>query len=183
MDRTEMDRLRERFDEAVHQRFPDAPIERVVLLQYGDEPSVEPGELLGRIYLNAPPERGERERVLHDFHDRYRDGIRDLQQDLDELPQAATLTFVVSTDGDGEERGPLIKLRRRRGEMDSGALVPVMARLGSVELETVDTLITAGIAPNRAEAIRWALARIRERPAYEELRARAREIEELKQQF
>ena len=34
-----------------------------------------------------------------------------------------------------------------------------MARLGRVELETVDTLITAGIVVNRAEAIRWALAR------------------------
>ena len=34
----------------------------------------------------------------------------------------------------------------------------------------MDTLITAGIAGNRAEAVRWALARIRERPAYEKLR-------------
>ena len=42
-------------------------------------------------------------------------------------------------------------------------LVPVMARLGQADLETVDTLITAGIAANRAEAVRWALAGIRER--------------------
>lgn len=58
-----------------------------------------------------------------------------------------------------------------------------MARLGPADLETVDTLITAGIAANLAEAVRWALARIRERPAYTRLRARAREIEELKAQF
>ena len=44
-------------------------------------------------------------------------------------------------------------------------------------------LITAGIATSRAEGVRWALARIRERPAYEKLRARTREIEELKSQF
>jgi Arc/MetJ-type ribon-helix-helix transcriptional regulator len=62
-------------------------------------------------------------------------------------------------------------------------LVPVMARLGPADLETVDTLITAGIAANRAEAVRWALARIRERPAYAKLRERAREIDELKAQF
>ena len=36
----------------------------------------------------------------------------------------------------------------------------------AAESETVDTLITAGRANSRAEAIRWALARIRERPAY-----------------
>jgi Arc/MetJ-type ribon-helix-helix transcriptional regulator len=58
-----------------------------------------------------------------------------------------------------------------------------MARLAPTDLETLDTLITAGIATNRADAVRWALARIRERPAYEQLRARAREIEELKAQF
>jgi Arc/MetJ-type ribon-helix-helix transcriptional regulator len=64
-----------------------------------------------------------------------------------------------------------------------GELTPVMARLGPSDLETLDTLITAGIATNRADAVRWALARIRERPAYEQLRARAREIEQLKAQF
>jgi hypothetical protein len=58
-----------------------------------------------------------------------------------------------------------------------------MARLGREDLETLDTLITAGIAACRAEGVRWALARIRERPAYEQLRARAREIEDLKAQF
>ena len=34
-----------------------------------------------------------------------------------------------------------------------------------------------------ADAVRWALARIRERPAHEQLRARAREIEALKSLF
>jgi Arc/MetJ-type ribon-helix-helix transcriptional regulator len=44
----------------------------------------------------------------------------------------------------------------------------------------VDTLITAGIANSRAEAIRWALTRISERPAYTQLREHARDIERLK---
>lgn len=59
----------------------------------------------------------------------------------------------------------------------------MMARLGPADLETVDALITAGIAANRADAVRRALARIRERPAYEKLREHARGIEELKAQF
>ena len=58
-----------------------------------------------------------------------------------------------------------------------------MARLGAADLEIVDTLISAGIAANRAEAIRWALARISQRPAYAQLRERTREIEKLKSQF
>ena len=51
--------------------------------------------------------------------------------------------------------------------------MPIMARLGPADLETVDTLITAGVAASRAEAVRWALARVRERPAYERLREHA----------
>src|SRR5579863_3612168 len=52
-----------------------------------------------------------------------------------------------------------------------------------VDLETLDTLITAGFAAHRAQAVRWALARIRERPAYVQLRGPGREIETLKSQF
>ena len=55
-----------------------------------------------------------------------------------------------------------------------------MVRLKAPELEIVDTLIAAGIANNRAEAIRWALTRIRERPAYEQLREPTRDIDRLK---
>ena len=59
----------------------------------------------------------------------------------------------------------------------------VMVRLKTPELDIVDTLIAAGIAGNRAEAIRWALTRIRERPAYEQLRQHTRHIERLKNEF
>ena len=57
-----------------------------------------------------------------------------------------------------------------------------MVRLKTPELDIVDTLIAAGIANNRAEAIRWALTRIRERPAYEQLGSTPR-IDRLKSEF
>jgi Arc/MetJ-type ribon-helix-helix transcriptional regulator len=60
---------------------------------------------------------------------------------------------------------------------------PVMVRLKAPELEIVDTLISAGIANNRAEAIRWALTRIGERPAYIQVREHTRDIERLKAEF
>ena len=44
-----------------------------------------------------------------------------------------------------------------------------LAALGPAGLETLDTLIIAGIAATRAEAIRWTLDRIRERPTYQRL--------------
>jgi Arc/MetJ-type ribon-helix-helix transcriptional regulator len=69
------------------------------------------------------------------------------------------------------------------GQAADGGFTPVMVRLTAAELETVDTLIAAGIASSRAEAIRWALTRIRERPAYERLRSHALEIKMLKGDF
>jgi hypothetical protein len=41
---------------------------------------------------------------------------------------------------------------------------PVMVRLGSADLATLDDLITAGIVNSRAEGLRWALSHIREHP-------------------
>ena len=41
----------------------------------------------------------------------------------------------------------------------------------------------AGIADTRADAIRWALERVRERPAYERLRERIQEIDQLRNEF
>jgi hypothetical protein len=55
-------------------------------------------------------------------------------------------------------------------------LTPVMARLDRTDPETLDALIAAGCAPNRADAIRWALARVRERPVYPQLVERVREV-------
>jgi hypothetical protein len=187
MERAALDRMERELDAEVRKRLPDAPIQRVAVLQYGDEPEIEPGELLARIILEGPEDRDERERVLEGFHDAHRAAIRELRRDLDKAPEAGILEFVVGgASEDGEHRGPGIRLGRPRGALGGGGdgpLVPVMARLAPADLETVDALITAGIAANRAEAVRWALARIRERPAYEKLRERAREIEELKAQF
>jgi phosphoglycolate phosphatase-like HAD superfamily hydrolase len=42
-----------------------------------------------------------------------------------------------------------------------GELALVMARLDPIDVETLDTLIIAGIAANRAQAVRWALAGLR----------------------
>ena len=188
MARANLDHIQQRFEREVRERFPDAPVERVAVLQYGDDPEIEPGELVARVYLEASGGKEERRRVLDTFHDTYRDAIHELRRDLDRIREAGALEFFVSGEDDGEEGkrgGPRIRLGRPSGalEADGDRLVPVMARLAPADLETVDMLITAGIAANRAEAVRWALARIRERPAYAELQQKAREIGELKTQF
>jgi hypothetical protein len=186
MDQAATDRLRELIETEIKKRIPDGGIERVAVLQYGDDPVVEPGELAVRVFVAAGSEREDRERVAHGFGGKYRKELEKLREDFShKLPEVRSLEVRFGDDTGG---GPGIKLKWGGGSLEARALsgsdlTPVMARLGTADLQTLDTLITAGIATNRADAVRWAIARIRERPAYEQLRAKAREIEELKGQF
>jgi hypothetical protein len=181
-----LDQLRQLVEDEVKARFPGGAIEQVALLQYGDEAAVEPGELVVRIRVAAPGGREEREQVAQDFGRSFGRELEKFRDDLTQkLPEARRLEVHFGA-ADDDRVGMVLSRPARSLEargMAGGELTPVMARLGSTDLETLDTLITAGIATNRADAVRWALARIRERPAYEQLRVRAREIEELKAQF
>lgn len=185
MEKAALERIREKLEEEIRTRITSEGIDRVVLLQYGDDPVVEPGDLALRIYVAAGDGEKERERVGEDFGRNYRLQLKELREELNKkMPEVRRLEVRFGADGDG----PAIMLNTAGRSLEAralagGDLTPVMARLGSVDLETLDTLITAGIASNRADAVRWALARIRERPAYDQLRAKAREIEEIKAQF
>jgi hypothetical protein len=196
MEQTELDQIRQQFDQQVHSRFPEGAIRQAAVLQYGDALEVEPGQLLARVVFETPDDREGREQAFEALHHGHRAAFKELREELNKLPVPVLLQFVAGGEpGEGEPRGPIIQLLGRH--FDTGiadgpygpdgapgaALTPVMARLGAEDLETLDTLIAVGIATSRAEAVRWALARIRERPAYDQLRARTREIEELKSQF
>ena len=65
-------------------------------------------------------------------------------------------------------------------EREHGEATPLLARLGPVGLETLDTLIMAGTTATRAEVIRWALDRIREQPPYQRLRELRSDADKLK---
>jgi hypothetical protein len=185
MERAELDRLQEQFGQLVRERFPAAPVQRFAVLGYGDDPEIEPGQLLARVYLEAGDGQAAREQAMKEFHDAHGEAVRELRKDLGKLPGVGLLEVMAAGEEEAGCQGPRLRLMTKAGPAPGGEgqLVPVMARLGPADLETVDVLITAGIAANRAEAVRWALARIRERPAYAQLQQRAREIEELKTQF
>jgi hypothetical protein len=152
------------------------------VLQYGDQPEIEPGQLLARVIIETPDDEPERRQAFDAFHDEHREALHELRSELDRLPTRVTLQF--TTGADSGKGKPVIQLGQGPAGPGGGpGLTPVMARLGQEDLETLDTLITVGIASSRAEAVRWSLARIRERPAFEQLRAHTREIETLKSQF
>ncbi len=187
MERAALDHLGQQISEEVNNRFPGV-VQRVEVLQYGDDPVIEPGELLVRVILQAEEGREAQEQALQAFEHEHGPAIKQFRHDLSaQLPEAGRLEFRAGSD---TGCGPRMVLGGRpRGSLEARAaeggaeLTPVMARLGAMDLETLDALITAGIASSRAEAVRWALARIRERPAYAQLRERAQEIERLRTEF
>jgi hypothetical protein len=184
MDQAAISRLEQQIDDEAKKRFPGA-VQRVAVLQYGDDPVIEPGELLVRVTLEAAEGHEAQQQALQAFENAHGPAIKKFRRDLsDQLPEAGRLEFRTGGDADGPR---MVLGGRTRDSLEAraegGELTPVMARLGPVDLETLDALITAGIAASRAEAVRWALARIRERPAYAQLRERAREIERLKTEF
>ena len=170
----------DQIEQKVKGRFPEGVVDSVAVLQYGDDPSVEPGEVMIQVTVGSAAEPEGHGTPPEPFPRAYRDTLQQIQRDIQQRWPQATRFRLVSSQGEG---GGMFILRPPGPEEPSGDLTPVMARLGPADLETLDTLITAGFAANRAQAVRWALARIRERPAYAELRERAREIENLKSQF
>jgi hypothetical protein len=192
MDRAELDHLQEQISQVARNRFPGPAVQAVTLFQYGDEPEIEPGQLLVQVVIQPPdgqrPDGTEADGlIITEFDHAHREAIQGFRQDLRAVPQVAMVEFVLPGDGyPGRQLGPRTRISQAElvlTEHPDAPLVPMMARLGPADLETVDTLITAGVATSRAEAVRWALARIRERPAFAQLREHARQIEELKAQF
>jgi hypothetical protein len=180
-----------RVEKHIKSLFPDGVISRVQVLEYGDDPAVEPGDVAVRVFLRRPdqPEGEEAdEEIVGSFENANRERLKKLH---DELPRViAWVEFQADTPEETEEKRRRHVLKIGRGgraarPLDDAAeeLTPVMTRLGLADLAAVDMLITAGIAGSRAEVLRWAVGRIRENPAYAQLQDRVREISELKARF
>ena len=188
MDRDVLDVIEREIDDEVRTRVPGGAVGRVMLLQYGDDPEIEPGDLWVRVIPEADgPE--DYERSLEAFWKTHQAAIEQLPSYLSEKLREIRLVEVtfntpVTRDGHGPRYSLLVgqKLSDYQGR-EHGEDIFVLGRLGPAGLETLDTLIMAGVADTRGEAIRWALDRIRERPAYEQLREHVRDAGRLKDEF
>ncbi len=190
MDRVGLDDIEREIDAEARQRFPGDAVRQVVLLQYGDDPAIEPGDLWVRVLLAA------------DGPDDYERSVRAFQRDhgaaMEEFAGhlARTLREIrlveftpektVGREGHGPRCHLLLSQRladARAWEVGERTQVDMHTTLGRSGLETIDTLVMAGIAGTRADAIRWALARIREQPAFERLLEWLRETDQLRSEF
>jgi len=180
MDPTTADRI----EQQVRSAFPQDTIQQVQVLEYGQDPEIEPGQSAVKIFINPPQRPG-----AESGHETLRRFVQANRETVHRLRRELPLSLVEFRLGGEQltEHGPAIRTAPGRQESPqadvAGELTSVMTRLGPEDLATVDTLVTAGIANSRAEVLRWALGRIREQPAYAQIQDRVREISELKAQF
>jgi len=189
-DRAVFDSFEREIEHEVHKRFPGDAVQRVVLLHYGDDPEIEPGELWVRVFLRADrPE--EYEQIIRAFERDHQAAIEGFLLELvARLREIRMVEFTFSKNPvTSESDGPcnrIMEFGQRLADLQAwerGEATHVPAHLGPAGLETVDTLIMAGIADDRADAIRLVLPRFREQPEYEQLRERVREIDRLRAEF
>ena len=172
--------------------FPEGTFTQVDVLEYGDDPDVEPGETAIRAFVDRKGQPAESweddEAVLQTFEKAYGPGIKKLHHG-GLLPAVAWVVFIPDTPARRASRDalwgfPSISLGMRSDVADGArGLATVRTLLGPDDLATVDALISAGIASSRAEVMRWAIGRVREDPAYAQIQERACAIGELKAQF
>ena len=144
--------------------FPGA-VRRVDWLRYGDSPLIEPGEIMPTFVLAEPSlRRGQRSGprdMLKAFQHEHGPALKQFRLELTRRWPEIRHIGVSFEDDRGRQRGGMIQaLDDEHGPDHRG--IPVTVRLEAEELETADGLITAGVAASRAEALRWALSRVRE---------------------
>ena len=176
-----------RIDRQLRSFFPEGAIKHVRVLEHADAPEVEPGETAVRVFFDRG-DRPDSEEADHEALVAFdEDNSAALKKMRDKLPRFISWVEFRPASRSGAPPphgfGSRHQLPPRTPDEASDELTPVMTRLGPEDLQTVDTLITAGIASSRAELLRWAIGRIRENPAYTQIQERVREIGELKAQF
>ena len=96
MDRTARERLERDINSEVKTRFPAGSVQRVSLLQWGDDPALEPEELLVRVFVEAAGEPEDQQRALDDWAQAHQDAMKQMRRELSlRLPEARLLEFTV----------------------------------------------------------------------------------------
>ena len=80
MDQEEKERLERETEEELNRQFGDGTVQKVEVLQYGDEPVIEPGQVMVRVILTPTDE--DPEETLHAFEKAHRAAIEDLRKKI-----------------------------------------------------------------------------------------------------
>src|ERR1039458_7046593 len=99
MEQVALERLEQQIGDELNRRFPGGAVQRVKVLQYGDEPMIEPGELLVRLIVEAAEGPKGQEQALHAFEEAHDEAFKQFRKDLSaELPNVWRMEVLTSSD-------------------------------------------------------------------------------------
>ncbi len=94
MERTELAQLERVVDHEIRTRFPRGTVQRVAVLQHGDDPVIEPGELMVRVFIPAPDRPEGYPESLGAWQEAHQARMKQLRRELSlRLPPARLLEF------------------------------------------------------------------------------------------
>ena len=94
MDQAEVEQIQRVINHEMRERFALGSAQRAVLLQHGDDPAIEPGQLMVRVFLPPPGEGEDYEQALTAWQDAHQAGMDTLRRELSlRLPAARLLEF------------------------------------------------------------------------------------------
>ena len=140
MDQAAKDRIQHEIEHEANERFPGA-VQEIRLLEHGDDPVVEPGEVVIRITLAPSDGSDGPEQALHSFEQAHGAELSQFRRELlERVPQARRILVVSQDPGGPNQR----RLMIRRGPGDppdderrsvKDELTPVMASLEDAFME------------------------------------------------
>ena len=96
MERAEQAMVERVINHEMQERFSAGAVQRAVLLQHDDDPAIEPGQLLVRVFVEASDEPG-----LTAWQSAHQGGIDAIRRELSlRLPAARLLEFTIDSPGD-----------------------------------------------------------------------------------
>jgi len=94
VDQAELEQLQRAINHEMRERFTAGAVQRAVLLRPGDDPAIEPGQLMVRVFLPPPAEGEDYEQALAAWQDAHQEGMDALRRELSlRLPAARLLEF------------------------------------------------------------------------------------------
>src|SRR5580693_29670 len=101
VERADKDRLERVINRAVKERFSAGAVVRAVVLEHGDDPALEPGQLMVRVFVPAPDESADYEQALAAWQEAHQAGMDTMRRELSlRLPSARLLEFTFDDPGE-----------------------------------------------------------------------------------
>jgi len=158
MERAEQAMVERVINHEMQERFGAGVVQRAVLLQHGDDPAIEPGQLMVRVLVEAADEPG-----LTAWQSAHQGGIDNIRRELSlRLPAARLLEFTIDSPGD-QPGAPRISVP------DDGSLAAEQLSGREIVTKALELLRANYVFPDQAEQASTAIEAKLEAGEYDHL--------------